>query len=300
LTRDTPPTPKSPADHIARLQVGARERRYLVHVPPGYDGSTPVPVVLMFHGAGGTARWTVAETGWADKADEATFLAVFPEGVPAHPSRPATFRTNPQLWNDGSSRGLIGKRNIDDVGFVDAVLDDLSARFAVDRRRVYAAGFSNGGGLVFRLGAELSTRIAAIAPVASHCWLKHPQPQRPVPTIYLIGSDDPLTPLEGGEIHSPFGGTATMLSVWESLATWARAFGCSPEPRVVRHDGGVQVYDYGPGQEGAELIVYVIEGLGHHWPGGKGQLSQRPVGRPSDRVKANDVIWEFFQRHPMP
>src|SRR5207245_1310631 len=131
-------------------------------VPPGYDGREPVPVVLMIHGAGGTARWTLAETGWGAKADQEGFLAVFPQGTPPDPRRPAHFRTNPQLWNDGPARDIAGRQETDDVGFIRALLTDLAARFAVDEHRVYVTGFSNGAAMTFRLGAELSTAFAAL------------------------------------------------------------------------------------------------------------------------------------------
>jgi polyhydroxybutyrate depolymerase len=89
----------------------------------------------MFHGAGGTARGAMRQTGWTAKADEAGFLAVFPEAVSRDPSKPSRFKDNPQVWNDGSGRGHAARRNIDDVAFTNALLDDLEARFAVDKSR---------------------------------------------------------------------------------------------------------------------------------------------------------------------
>src|SRR5687767_12465191 len=126
---------RQPGTHRLSLHWAGLERRFLLHVPTGYDGTSAVPVLLMFHGAGGTARWTVQETGWTEKADRDGFLAVFPDGVPANPAEPPSFRRNPQLWNDGSGRGVIGRLNIDDVGFVHALLDQVEAAFTMDPRR---------------------------------------------------------------------------------------------------------------------------------------------------------------------
>ncbi|MFV1967883.1 MAG: PHB depolymerase family esterase [Pirellulaceae bacterium] len=125
------------------------------------------------------------ETGWAEKADREGFLAVFPEGTPPDPSRPARFIGNPQTWNDGSKRSNLGAavRGVADVEFVSAMLSDLSTRFKVDKRRVYATGFSNGASMTFRLARELSTAIAAVAPVAGADWLENKNPDRAVPLL---------------------------------------------------------------------------------------------------------------------
>lgn len=85
-----------------------------MHVPASYDGKRPLPIVVMFHGGGGTAKDAMTETGWTEKADEAGFIVAFPEGVPPDPSKPGQFRHNPQAWNDGSKRFLAEKMDIDD------------------------------------------------------------------------------------------------------------------------------------------------------------------------------------------
>ncbi len=184
----------APGDHALALTVGSLERHYTVHVPPNYDGRRPVPVVIMLHGGGGTARGAIYQTGWSAKADEAGFLAVFPEATAPDPSRPARFAGNAQTWNDSSGRWHSGRRNVDDVGFLNALMDDLGARFSVDPRRIYATGFSNGASMAFRAGAELSRRVAAIGPVSGYFWLREAKLERPVPLIFIIGSDDPLNP----------------------------------------------------------------------------------------------------------
>src|SRR5262245_51659219 len=105
MTRKSHPDPRRMGTHPMSLHWGGLERRCLLHTPPGHESLEAVPVVLMFHGAGGTARWTIEETGLTRIADHEGFLAVFPEGVPAKPDEPPSFRRNPQLWNDGSGRG---------------------------------------------------------------------------------------------------------------------------------------------------------------------------------------------------
>jgi polyhydroxybutyrate depolymerase len=286
-------------DAVVSLDTPAGPRPYRVHAPPGWRAHAPLPVVVMLHGAGGTALWTLQETGWDRTADRAGFLVVLPEGTRPDPTRPPTFLHNAPAWNDGSPRGSTGHRAADDVAFIEGVLDDVARRYPTDPARVYAAGFSNGAGMVFRLGAELSGRFAALAPVAGYCWLPDPRPARALPTLYMVGSDDPLVPLDGGVVTLPWGKVRRHRPpVRDTLARWARALGCPPGPVLLGDGDGVRVERYGPGRDGAELLAYTIAGLGHHWPGGRGRLSRRLAGPPSDSVRANDVLWDFFARHP--
>lgn len=283
-------------DRVFTIEAGFLRRQYRVHEPAGYDARRETPVVLILHGAGGTAAWTLGETGWGTTADRAGFLAVLPEGTRADPSRPPGFLKNSQVWNDSSPRSSLGQPGVDDVAFLDAVLDQVQAHYAVASDRIYATGFSNGGGMVFRLCAERAQRLAAVAPVAAHCWVPDPRPARPVDTLYLVGDSDPLVPLAGGTVTSPWGGTCNpMPPVRTTLERWAGALGCPPEPQLVREENGICLTRYGPGTDGAKLLAYIIAGLGHHWPGGRGQLNRRLAGPPSNRVNANDLIWAFFE-----
>jgi polyhydroxybutyrate depolymerase len=287
----------APGDTERTIMVGGLERHYLLHIPPSYDGRAAVPVVLMFHGAGGKGGGALRETGWGEKADRAGFLAVFPDGVPPDPSSRASFSRNPQLWNDGSGRRMISRQNVDDVGFVRALLDDLHAHFTVDPRRVYVTGFSNGASMVFRLGAELADRVAAIAPVSGQSWVADPRPARPISVIMFAGTADPLNPLHGGPVQYPWGGGEVKAPMGDSVAAWAKALTCPPEPTATRPRGGVSVTTYTPCAEGSEIVYYIIEGMGHVWPGRLSALPERIAGKPTDKVQATDVIWAFFVRH---
>jgi polyhydroxybutyrate depolymerase len=278
-----------PGTHSFSLVQGTVPRRYLVHVPPG-DVRQPGPVVLMLPGAGADARWTLEETLWATTADQEGFLVVVPEALPLDPARPARFRENPPFWNDGSPRARAAPRQVDDVAFLESVLADLAHSFPIDGHRVYATGFSNGAGMAFRLAAERAGRLAAVAPVSGYCWLEEPRPSHPVPTFYLVGREDPLVPLKGGEVSTLWGWQEKRPPLGGGLDRWARALGGGPSC-VVEENDGVEEWRYEPG---VEMVVWIVSGLGHHWPGGRGQLSRRLFGPPSSVVKANEVIWDFF------
>jgi polyhydroxybutyrate depolymerase len=171
----------------------------------------------------------------------------------------------------------------------------------VDPKRVYATGMSNGGMMCYRLAAELSDRIAAIAPVAGTMAIDNYNPQRPVPVMHFHGKADNMVPFAG-----PSGRTPKFLgfkSVDDTITVVAKANGCPEEPRTEElpdkaGDGTtVTKKTYGPGKDGAEVVLFVIEGGGHTWPG-----QQPPVGfigKSTKNISANDMIWEFFEKHPM-
>jgi polyhydroxybutyrate depolymerase len=210
------------------------------------------------------------ETGWSRLADSEGFAVVYPEGLARRRDKTPKFLTNPQEWNDGSGRG-----EHNDVGFLTAVIDHLAEWIEPDR--LYLTGFSNGAGMAFRFAAERADRLAAIAPVAGHCWLPDPKPVRPVPTYYLVGDSDPLIPLKGGTARTPWGKVPDRPSVDETLHRWGIAIGSPP---------------------GSDLFpVRVIPRHGHHWPGGKGLLGERLGGPTATGVTATSEIWQFFRRH---
>lgn len=299
----TQSTPVSSGDHKITIRLGELDRHYTVHVPPGYNGKTSAPVVIMLHGGGGTGKAAAFETGWGSKADEAGFLAVFPDAMPPDPTKPSRFRGNPQLWNDGSDRFYPGQNAPDDVGFLNAMLDELLTKFAVDQRRIFVTGFSNGASMCFRIGAELSKRIAAIAPVAGACWLEPLTLERPVPMVYITGTADPLNLIEGGVPRLATGGSDKVRAkpkppVRDSILTWSKALACPTTPRSSSEANGVRTEIYGPGRDGAKVVYITVEGLGHTWAGGKSLLPEFMVGKRTDKIKATEVIWEFFQKHP--
>jgi len=295
------PTGKNmaPGTHPFTITVKGVERSYLFHIPPSYYPARKWPVVVMFHGGGGTAKAAMWETGWDEKADKEGFLAVFPEGTPSDVSRPGRFRDNPQTWNDGSKRSNVGaaSRGVPDVEFVSTMLAALKLRFSVDERRIYATGFSNGASMTFRVARELSSIIAAAAPVAGADWLNDRNVERPVPLLYITGTADPLNPVEGGEIRIGPKAFGTKPATQEMIGKWVKMHSCPHEGRVVYDKDGATGIEYGLPGETAKVVRYTIEGHGHHWPAGNSALPVRLAGRNTAKLNATDAIWEFFKGH---
>jgi polyhydroxybutyrate depolymerase len=282
----------APGDHRRVLTVGGLERDYLVHVPAAYEGTKAAAVVLAFHGGLSNAAQMVHFCGLSDKADQAGFIAVYPNGT--------GLKEGAYTWNAGNCCGYAQRQNIDDVGFVRAVLDDLAGVARIDSRRVYATGMSNGGLVAYRLAAELSDRIAAIAPVAGPMGTETCKPSRPVSVMHFHGTDDRFAPFDGGQGERSVS-QIHFFSVKHSIDNWVGANGCPREPIVTsldsKVDDGTKVTRslYGPGKAGAEVVLYRIEGAGHTWPGRKPSLLF--LGKSTLNILANDLMWEFFEKH---
>lgn len=226
-------------------------------------------------------------------ADTAGFLVAYPDGVEKN-------------WNDGRAveASRAHREQIDDVGFVDAVLEDIARRHPVDPKRVYATGISNGAFMSHWLGAERSSRFAAIAPVVggmAPTIAADFGPAEPVSVLVLQGTEDPLVPYAGGAIKYGRGQT---VSTDSTLKKWVRHDGCG-EPMIEDlpdrdpEDGTtIRRTTWSGGRDGAEVVLYRIEGGGHTWPGGSQYLPQGLIGRVSREIDANAVIWDFFLRHP--
>jgi polyhydroxybutyrate depolymerase len=269
------------------LEAGGRVRRALV----SRAGSGRTPAVIMLHGAGGTAGIAVTQTRWERMGNVTGFLTAFPEGTARDPAQPAEFRRNPQTWNDGSARGHVARAAVDDVGFVAALIDVLCAGFGADPAAIFLTGFSNGASLAFRSAAELPGRIRALAPVAGHCWVDPPAGSA-TPLLYLIGDSDPLNPIEGGEVATPWGGQERHPAPRRSFERWIRAGGCEI---AGRHQEGPIEWTDAAGCE-VSMRMGIIAGHGHIWPGGPRLLPQRLVGRGVSGLDATEIIARFFTR----
>jgi polyhydroxybutyrate depolymerase len=288
------PLPPKPGTFTLVIKSGGFDRVAQIHIPTGYKADKKPPLVLLLHGGGGGAKHALEKDGWAAKADKEGFLIVAPEGLGALPKLPTNFKINPALWNSGQLNARSPRAMIDDVAFIRELLDELKEKVPYDESQVFSTGHSNGGGMTFRLAAELSERFTAIGMVAGRMVVENPMPKKPLPTLYIIGTKDPLMPLEGGEIESPWGSWLNP-PVVEQLGKWAAAIGCEKEPKVISDKDDVRKVEYLSKTNGPTITVLYLEGHGHHWPGAKVSLPESMIGPIKSKLNATDTIWAFFQ-----
>jgi len=283
--------PLGPGDHTRTIMMGEQKRTYLVHIPKDYDPKKPAPVVLALHGAAMNGSMMVWFSGLNKTSDAAGFIVVYPSGTGTGP-----FLT----WNAGGFKGKMAEGKADDVAFIAKLLDDLGSVAKVDEKRVYACGMSNGGMMCYRLAAELSDRIAAIAPVAGTIAIEESKPKRPVPVIHFHGTKDTFVPFEMAKGKTP--SFMKLKGVEESVQTWVKLNGCEEKAKTetISKDGDEMKATrttYGGGKDGAEVVLIVIEEGGHTWPGMTPPAGF--MGKSAKNVSANDLMWEFFQRHKL-
>ena len=254
-------------------------RNYVVHLPPK---STPgMPVVLSLHGYGSSASHQMRYTNMNAVADTAGFIVVYPNAVG-------------KRWNSGiADNPHWSTPNVDDVGFIDVLIDTLERAYSIDLDRVYVCGMSNGGFMTFRLACQLSHRISAIASVtgvisantALDC-----TPQEPVPVLYIHGTDDPTV---------PYNGTFGWFSAEQTVNHWSGIDGClqadtTALPDTDPLDGStVTKITYSDSSGNAEVIFCEIAGGGHTWPGAPFDLLR--AGRTNRDISASEEIWRFFR-----
>jgi polyhydroxybutyrate depolymerase len=276
------------------IQAGGLSRSYRLHAPPSLDKSRPAPLVLVFHGGRGDGESVERLTGFDALADREGFLVAYPDGFG-------------KQWNDGRDVADFEtyRKGVDDVAFVSALIDAIAKEHAVDPRRVFATGISNGGIFSHYLGARLSTRIAAIAPVAggvAEPFRARFEPERPVSVLILNGTEDPLVPYGGGNVGGTHG---RVLSTEDAVRLWTAADGCAAPPKIeILPDTDpadacrATRSTWTGGRDGAEVVLYTFEGGGHTWPGGPQYLPKLVIGRVCRDVDATRIIWDFFKAHP--
>ncbi len=277
------------------LVVDGVSRTYRVHVPDGYKATVPVPLLLAFHGSGSNSGDMADLTGLGKVADSAGFLVVYPQG----------FDYN---WHAGLDSGSTAAQ-VDDLGFVRALLTRLKSDYAVDRQRVYATGFSNGAFFSQRLACAMAADFAAVASVSgqmSQALSKVCKPTRPISMLLVHGTADPIVPYDGGSVKGGSRGGA-LLSVDATAAFWEHADACPGGGASVKlpdaspADGThVRRTAHAGCAAGTEVTLYTIKNGGHTWPDGPQYDQIWIIGKVSRALDASATIWEFLARHPLP
>lgn len=248
------------------VNLGATTRSYLLHVPTNYQPQLPLPLVLIFHGRGSNAAEVEGYTGFSQLADQERFIAVYPQGLK---------NSSGQTFWDSFDPTTAG---VDEVAFVNKVLDDVEQKLCVDIRRVDATGFSNGGNMTGMLACRLATRIAAFAPIAGNFFDFHQgcHPGRPVALLNSHGTADDVVPYDAQP------------DVQQWLQGWAQQDGCTVGPITFSQINNITAMQWTNCQGDVAIFHYRANGENHVWPKTLGSL-------PTD-----ETIWRFFLEYPLP
>jgi polyhydroxybutyrate depolymerase len=273
------------------IEYNGIQRGFLIYMPDGDISGRPVFMVL--HGSRGTGKDVREQSSYQFDvmADSEKFIVLYPNGYKKH-------------WNGCRSapQDKAHKKDIDDVGFLTALVEMCSNRWQTDSSRVYAVGFSNGGHMCFRLAIEAPDRIAAIAAVAASMpapgWSKCSAPQKKIPVMIINGTEDPINPFEGGMVKLLF-----LIKKGEVLSSMDSARAWLPDDDPGKNPVVEQIVDRNTSDNthvelltwpGSQVRLCIIHGGGHTIPGGDQYLPVSLVGRTSRDINIAEEIWSFF------
>jgi polyhydroxybutyrate depolymerase len=286
-----------------------KSRGYDIHLPPGEDPAKPLPLVVAIHGYthdGLQMANLTSPTGSATHPDSLNSLANSEGFAVVYPYGTRIGFMPGRCWNAGG--GINGfapvgeparRLKVNDVKFFRDLLDDVKQKQAIDDRRVYLVGISNGGAMAQRLAVDLPQLWAAVATVAGcnqYAAARNVIPTDPMPLLHIHGVEDRVWSYQGGD----FRGFGLMESVESSVNRWVQA-----NRATLEHDSvlspisevdstRVRLKTY---KGASDVHFYSIEGGGHAWPSGFQYLPKKLMGEVSFQLSANQVIWDFFRRH---
>ncbi|MBO9203286.1 MULTISPECIES: extracellular catalytic domain type 1 short-chain-length polyhydroxyalkanoate depolymerase [Niastella] len=271
------------------LQTAGYVRSYLLNLPPNYNDSSNFPLVIAMHGLAGSASQMEQDYGLTTKSNNAHFILVYPEGVPSDGI--LGIRT----WNAGTCCDFAMEHNIDDVQFIRQLIQKLTSTYKINSKRIYVTGMSNGAMMTYRLACELSTQLAAIAPVSGTLLTKQPcTPARAVPVLHIHSAIDNKVPYAGGY------GLANYYfpPVDSALRVWASIDGCTTAPPVITAASLYTQTQYMNCHPNTSVQLYLTKDGGHSWPGGL--AARANADQPSAAFNATDLIWSFFSQFQLP
>lgn len=269
------------------LTVDGRERTYRLYVPSqSPDG--PVPLFVALHGGTGWGDQFAATNRVEGLAEANGFLVVHPDGVKVAGGRGG-------VWNGGVCCAVAAREDVDDVAFLDALVDEVAGTHDIDPARTFAFGHSNGGIMSYRLACEASGTFVGVGAVAGTLGIDTCDPAEPVSVVHVHGTADENVPITGGVGPRSVAGV-DFPSPTAGFATVARAAGCPVATETT--DGDVTVAARTPCDGGTAAEFVTIDGAQHPWPGASGTLTARNSGEPYPDYDATAEVVRFLLAHP--
>jgi polyhydroxybutyrate depolymerase len=284
--------PRAAETHCESIRHDGRERTYRIYIPARVAPAAPLLLVLHGGGGGGGGMESLTAHGFNRRADEIGAIIVYPDGI-GHG------------WNDGRHdlRSAAVKGQVDDVGFLRALVAALERRYPIDRARVFAAGISNGGMMTLRLACEARDVFKGFVAVAASLGedIAGSCNAAGIERLALIhGTADPIVPWGGGTVAVLGARRGRVIGAAASFKFFMAAAQCEAEradPPLDRvADDGTQLTLHTASNcvGGADLRLYEIDGGGHAWPGGPRYARERLIGKVSRELDATDETWRFL------
>lgn len=263
-----------PGDQVFNLEFEGNRRSYTIHIPPKYDGRTPMAVVFDLHGSSGTSAGQLAASGFRQVADKYNFIVVAPQGYM-------------NFWNGDIAFGTAYEQKINDIGFLKAVVAHVAGIANINRGKVYSTGLSNGGAMSNTLGCQAADTFAGIAPVADPLDIGLPtcKPSQPLAVLGFHGYDDDPVPYNGGRGSGPMLPTP-FPSIPDTLKAWAKIMQCTGEPELIPIQGMSKCEIYRDCGADAQVGYCSLSG-GHN-------LYSQSV------LDIADYAWKFLEQFSMP
>lgn len=267
---------------LYELMVDGLRRNYFVYCPKDCKYEN-MPLMIVLHGGLGNALEIEKRTGMNELADSGPFVVVYPDGIEGQNSL-----KNRRTWNAGDCCGISARRKIDDVLFIERVIDQVEQNYSIDSRRVYVAGMSNGGMMAYRLASEIPQKVAAVIVISADLAVDNFDAAKNVAVLHIHGTDDRLVPVAGGVGEKSITNVSHR-SLAETVNLITRARQCAA-PEVTMVGRGVQSSLYRCSQ-GAPVEVVLLQGGRHEWPGGHGRRDD-----PGRNFSASQYAWDFARK----
>jgi polyhydroxybutyrate depolymerase len=297
----------TPGKNEIAFEFQGRNRTALLYIPDSYSPEKSYPLVMMLHGAGGSTATVVEATGWDVMGNKEGFVTLFPNGTPKKEDNQENFLYNPQTWSSGMESTLAASarsahaKNIDDVGFLTALIAYVEKQIKIDSSRIYVCGHSNGAGMAYRFAFERSDLVAAVGVMAGHFGTPAPESHmsRPVPLIQILGDKDPFTPIEGG-IAGVGNKKAVVVPALDAPKRWALL--CGLDTAVFEKEESDSLIEYYWGTHDnhhAKVISLIVKEHGHDYLHKRSRrLPEFFMGPFVPTIDATETFWHFFKQHP--
>ncbi len=283
----TPAKPATSGSSSAKLKVDGTQREYSINIPPGYNGTDALPLVMALHGRGSNAMQQRLVTGFDLSSDTNNFILVAPNAIDGNWALP-----------------MVPGRATSDTTFITELLTALDQRLCVDKSRLYASGMSLGSAMALALACAPKQSFAAFGGVGASFYRPTCNAAPPAPLIYFHGTADPIVPFEGGKVAgSPARSTTSRVTgANQNMADWANHNGCAPDPTVTEKADVTRTV-WSQCSNNADVDYYRIDGGGHTWPGANelvASFTESSLGKTTQTVNATALMWDFFKEHSLP